>query len=173
MPNSLSPCILQLLVTAFLLAGCDQEPTPAPIPHDTWYRALDNPTHEFYTMPPFLFSPVKPELVDEAAAALGDVPLLHLSTSEAVHYADDRLRTVPQLRPYLIYGLYRSKRTFNVAIADRALWVDSADSPEDTSPVRRQPLVIYIDEVPPDVYITVGEAQKEAAAAGKSRATAE
>ncbi len=79
-----------------------------------------------------------------------------------------RLRTMQELRPFLIHGLYRSKRAFAVAIADRALWVDSADHHEDASPVTRQPLVIYIDEVPPDVYVTVGEAAKAAAAARHS-----
>ncbi len=148
--------IVLFLGAASILGGCDQAPTPAPPPTDTWYRTVDNPAHKFYPLPPFLFSPVKTELVNEAAATMGDGPLLQLSTSEAIRYADDRLRTVPQLRPYLIHGLYRSKRTFTVAIADRALWVDSADSPEDTSPVHRQPLVLYIDEVPPDVYVTIG-----------------
>jgi hypothetical protein len=162
MAKSLMLRIVQALTAAPLLAGCGQESTPAPPPTDTWYRAIDNPAHEFYPLPPFLFSPVKPELIDEAAAAMGDGPLLQLSTSEAIRYADDRLRTVRELRPFLIHGLYRSKRTFTVAIADRALWVDSADSPEDRSAVRRQPLVIYIDEVPPDIYVTVGGARKVA-----------
>jgi len=155
-PKSHVLSIADIVAVAALIVGCDQVPTPAPPPTDSWYHTLDNPVHEFYPLPPFLFSPVKAELVNEAAAAMGDGPLLQLSTSEAIRYADDRLRTVPQLRPYLIHGLYRSKRTFTVAIADRALWVDSADSPEDTSPVHRQPLVLYIDEVPPDVYVTIG-----------------
>jgi len=154
-----TPRILQLLAVVSLLTACSREPTPAPPPADSWYRAIDNPAHEFYPLPPFLFSPVKPELVDEAVTAMGDGPLLQLSTSEAVRYADDRLRTVRELRPFLIHGLYRSKRTFNVAIADRALWVDSTDDPNDHAAVRRQPLVLYMDEVPPDVYVTVGNGQ--------------
>ena len=150
--------IVQILAAASLSSGCSQEPTPAPPPADSWYRAVDNPAHEFYRLPPFLFSPVKPELVGEAVAAMGDGPLLQLSTSEAMRYADDRLRTLRELRPFLIHGLYRSKRTFNIAIADRALWVDSTDDPNDQTPARRQPLVLYMDEVPPDVYVTVGDA---------------
>ena len=97
--------------------------------------------------------------------AMGDGPLLQLSTSEAVRYTDDRLRTVRELRPFLIHGLYRTKRAFRIAIADRAIWVDSMDSPHDTSPVRRQPLVLYMDEVPPDVYVTIGHADQHLEAA--------
>ncbi len=159
---------LSVIVVAALLAACDRVPPAPPAPNDSWYRGLDNPAHKFYPLPPFLFSPVKAELVEEAVAALGDGPLLQPSTREAIRYSDDRLRTMQELRPFLIHGLYRSKRAFAVAIADRALWVDSADHHEDASPVTRQPLVIYIDEVPPDVYVTVGEAAKAAAAARHS-----
>jgi len=140
------------------LTACSQPPEPPPAPRDTWYRALDNPAHEFVRLPLYLYSPVTPELVAEATAALGDGPLLQLSTSEARRYATDPLRTVRELRPFLIHGLYRSKRAFRVSIADRALWVDSVDDPLDPAPVKRQPLVIYIDEVPPDVYVTTGAA---------------
>jgi hypothetical protein len=87
---------------------------------------------------------------------MSDGPLLQLSTGEAIRYADDRLRTMRGLRPFLIHGLYRTKRLFNISIADRALWVDSLGDPLDNPPVRRQPIVLYMDEVPPDVFVTVG-----------------
>lgn len=145
-----------------LLAACSEPSNTPPVPQDSWHRAVDNPAHEFIRLPLFLFSPVTPELVAEAAAAMGDGPLLQLSTSEALRYATDPLRTVRELRPFLIHGLYRSKREFRVSIADRALWVDSVDDPFDDAPVKRQPLVIYIDEVPPDVYVTVGAADATA-----------
>jgi hypothetical protein len=137
------------------LAGCTDDPRTTAIPTDPWYRVVDKQSHDFYPLPLFLFSPVKPELVDEAAAAMGNVPLLQLSTSEAQRYATNELRTVRELRPFLIHGLYRTQKVFTVSIADRALWVDSADDPLDDAPVRRQPLVVYIDEVPPDVYVTI------------------
>lgn len=148
---------LCIIAAVAILTACERQATPSATPEDSWYRAVDSPVHEFITLPPFLFSPVKAELVTEAVIALGDGPLLQLSPSEAVRYADDRLRTMRELRPFLIHGLYRRERRFNVAIADRALWVDSADAADDRAPVKRQPLVIYIDEVPPDVYVTVGD----------------
>lgn len=152
------------IVSALVLAACSPAPEAPPPSRDSWYREVDNPAHEFVRMPLFLYSPVTPALVDEAAAALGEEPLLQLSTSEARRYATDPLRTVRELRPFLIHGLYRSQRAFHVSIADRALWVDSVDDPDDAQALRRQPLVIYIDEVPPDVYVTTGVINAAAAA---------
>ena len=152
---------MALVMSMCLLVSCDQEPAPPPTPDDSWYRPVDQVSHDFMPLPPFLYSPVKLELVAEAAQEMGDGPLLQLSTSEAQRYADDTLRTVRELRPFLIHGLYRSRRTFTVAIADRALWVDSHDSPADTAAVKRQPLVIYIDEVPPHVFVTMGAGQSQ------------
>ena len=157
--------LLLASIVVVAIAACSPTPEPPPAPQDSWYREVDNPAHEFVRLPLFLYSPVTPELVTEAAAAMGDGPLLQLSTSEARRYATDPLRTVRELRPFLIHGLYRSKREFLVSIADRALWVDSVDDPLDDAPVKRQPLVIYIDEVPPDVYVTIGAANSAATAA--------
>lgn len=158
-------------MAVMLLCACAPEPAPIPAPTDSWYRVVDHQRHTFDPLPPFLHSPVKIELANEAIAAMGDGPLLQLSTSEAVRYADDRLRTMRELRPFLIHGLYRSKRLFNISIADRALWVDSTDDPEDSAPVHRQPIVLYMDEVPPDVYVTVGwQLAKDAAQAEANEA---
>jgi hypothetical protein len=66
-----------------LVLGCTQDPTATAPPDDSWYRAVDKTRHEFYPLPPFLFSPVKNELVAEAVIAMGDGPLLQLSTREA------------------------------------------------------------------------------------------
>jgi len=149
-------CATVILAITVLSGGCGEGSQRAALPSDSWYREIDNPRHEFIEYPLFLFSPVKPELIDEAVDLMNGGPLLQLSTSEARRYATDQLRTMRELRPFLIRGLYRSQKVFRVSIADRALWVDSADDPDDTVPVKRQPLVIYIDEVPPDVYVTVG-----------------
>ena len=161
---------LGLAVALASLLACTEPPEHASPPTDSWFRDVDHDKHEFIALPQFLYSPVKPSLVDEAAAGLGDGPLLQLSTSEARRYATDPLQTVRELRPFLIHGLYRSNRVFQVWIADRALWVDSLDDPYDRSPIRRQPLVLYIDEVPPDVYVTVASsaatADRELRAAG-------
>ena len=157
-----------VMIALALLVACSEPPEQAPPPADSWHRDVDHERHEFIALPAFLYTPVKPSLVDEAAAALGDGPLLQLSTSEARRYATDPLRTVRELRPFLIHGLYRSNRVFQVWIADRALWVDSLDNPYDRSPVKRQPLVLYIDEVPPDVFVTVGSSAAAADRAARA-----
>ena len=69
-----------------MLAGYSQESTAEPSPTDTRHRPIDNPDYHFSPLPPFVFSPVKSELVEKAATAMDDGPLLQLSTREAIRY---------------------------------------------------------------------------------------
>ena len=67
--------------------------------------------------------------------------------------------TLPDVsRPYLVRGVYRTQATFTVAILGDALWVASTDSANDDAPLRHQPLVLIMDEVPATVYVTAGPA---------------
>lgn len=96
-------------------------------------------------------------LLAEAIAALGNKPLLQLSTSEAERYTGNDLRMPMELRPFLIHALSRPDGRPIVYFADRALWVDNLGGSGDNSNVKETPLVIFIDEVPPDVYVTAGQ----------------
>ena len=121
---------------------------------------MDNPEHEYIKYPDYLYQPVKADLVSQAVAGLGANPLLQLSTSEAEVYAGNSLKMPMELRPFLIYGLSRPGGRAVVYYADRALWVDNLDGSGDNNEVTEVPLVIFIDEVPPDIYVTVGQSEK-------------
>ena len=123
----------------------------------SWYRPMDSDKHEFVQYPDYLFQPVQESLIGEAIAALGDKPLLQLSTSEAERYAGNDLRMPMELRPFLIHALARPGGRFVVYFADRALWVDNVGGTGDNNQITEAPLVIFIDEVPPDVYVTAGQ----------------
>jgi hypothetical protein len=148
-----------ILVIAICLQiiSCGPEPEVPDEITSSWFHAMDNPAHEFIKYPQYLYQPVQPDLVAEAKKGLGSNPLLQLSTSEAARYAGATLRMPMELRPFLIYGLARPGGKFVVYYADRALWVDNVDGTGSNAELVETPLVIFIDEVPPDVYTTAGQ----------------
>ena len=151
-----------ILVLAFsvMVIGCGPAPeTPDEIT-SSWFRAMDEPAHEFIKYPKYLYQPVLTELAAEAKLGLGENPLLQLSTAEAERYAGNTLHMPMELRPFLIYGLSRPGGKFIVYYADRALWVDNLGGSGSNAEVTEIPLVIFIDEVPPDVYTTAGQSSK-------------
>lgn len=152
-PSLLLACIL------LVATGCEQTPAPVQEIESAWYRKMDNPNHEFVTYPDYLYQPVLPAFKDEAIAALGQTPLLQLSTAEAERYAGTELHMPMELRPFLIYGLAREGGKSIVFYADRALWVDNINGSGGNETVTETPLVIFIDEVPPDVYVTAGQSK--------------
>ncbi|MEM7468035.1 MAG: hypothetical protein AAF387_14265 [Pseudomonadota bacterium] len=145
------------LLAALWLAACSPPPAgPDPI-SSSWYRPMDSETHEFIDYPNYLYQPVQQSRLTEAIAALGEKPLLQLSTSEAERYAGNDLRMPMELRPFLIHALSRPQGKVHVYFADRALWVDALGGEPDNSAIKEHPLVIFIDEVPPDVYVSAGQ----------------
>ena len=140
-----------------LFCGCAPSQEQSKEISSAWFRPMDNENHEYVKYPSFLYQPVSAELIPEAVAALGEKPLLQLSTSEAERYAGNELRMPMELRPFLIHALSRPNSGPIVYYADRALWVDALGGEGDNDQVREAPLVIFIDEVPPDVYVTAGQ----------------
>lgn len=142
------------------MLACSPAPEESVEITSTWFRAMDNPAHEFIKYPEYLYQPVQTDLVTEAKAGLGDNPLLQLSTAEAERYAGNTLQMPMELRPFLIYALSRPGGKFVVYYADRALWVDNIGGTGTNADITEVPLVIFIDEVPPDVYTTAGQSSQ-------------
>ena len=150
---------LLLLSIALLLACSPQEEGQAPV-SVPWLKPMDSDKHEFIKYPNFLYQGVQESLLGEAIAGLGDKPLLQLSTSEAERYAGNDLRMPMELRPFLIHALTRPGGRHVVYFADRALWVDCVGGSGDDSQLTKTPLIIFIDEVPPDVFVTAGQSSE-------------
>ena len=151
------------LLAAFVmvvLCACGPPQEQAKEISSPWFRPMDDETHEYIKYPSFLYQPVQADLIPEALTGLGQKPLLQLSTSEAERYAGNELRMPMELRPFLIHALARPGSAPVVYYADRALWVDALGGEGDNSQVREAPLVIFIDEVPPDVYVTAGQSSE-------------
>jgi hypothetical protein len=152
--------IILLFALALVITGCEPAPEQADPIASSWYRPMDNPAHEYIKYPNYLYQPVQTELVPQAVAGLGKNPLLQLSTSEAEQYAGNSLKMPMELRPFLIYGLSRPGGQAVVYYADRALWVDNLGGAGNSAEITEVPLVIFIDEVPPDVYVTAGQSEQ-------------
>ncbi|MGR8947652.1 MAG: hypothetical protein ACU84Q_06360 [Gammaproteobacteria bacterium] len=143
-----------------LCSACSPPPEQKIEIKSPWYRPMDNPAHEFMEYPSFLYQPVQESLIAEAIAGLGEKPLLQLSTSEAERYAGNDLHMPMELRPFLIHALARPGSDSVVYYADRALWVDTVGGDGGKSQIREAPLVIFIDEVPPDVFVSVDQSSE-------------
>lgn len=150
-------CLATILATA-LTAGCgDTAPPAAHTSVDAWLNPPPpqmDVTREF--IPASAHAPVAAEHIAEAEQFLATEPISQISPAEVSYFAGHPITLPDVSRPYLVRGAYRTKATFTVAIIGNALWVASEDVAGDTAPVRRQPLVLVMDEVPATVYVTAG-----------------
>ncbi len=150
-------CCVTVLLAA-LTAGCGESTTPPAVvaADDPWL----NPPPTVGVVPEFIpvsaHAPVAAERIAEAEQFLATESISQISPGEVSYFAG-RPITLPDVsRPYLVRGVYRTEAKFTVAILGNALWVASADSAADPAPLRHQPLVLIMEEVPETVYVTAG-----------------
>ena len=149
-------CLAVFLVA--LLAGCGEPTSPvAATPAEPWLMPPPVDTVPEY-IPASAHAPVAAEHIAEAERFLATESISQISPSEVSYFAGHPITLADVSRPYLVRGLYRSEATFTVAIIGDALWVSSADVAGDVAPLRHQPLVLIMDEVPETVYVTAGPA---------------
>ncbi len=156
--NLRAGCLATLLVAA-LPAGCGEAATPAVATSaDPWL----NPPPRAGITPEFIpagaYAPVAAEHIAEAEQFLAGASISQLSPGEVSHFAGRPITLPDGSRPWLVRGVYRTHATFSVAIIGNALWVASADATDASAPVRHQPLVLIMDEVPQTIYVTAGSA---------------
>lgn len=153
-----SECCLTVFLVA-LLTGCGEPTTPVVVTQDEpWLNSPPALTMAPEIIPASAHAPVAAEHIAEAERFLAAESISQISPGEVSYFAG-RPITLPDVsRPYLVRGLYRSEATFTVAIVGDALWVASADTAGDVAPLRHQPLVLIMDEVPETVYVTAGPA---------------
>lgn len=156
--NLRAGCLATLLAAA-LTAGCGESTTPAVATSaDPWL----NPPPRAGITPEFIpagaYAPVAAEHIAEAEEFLAGESISQLSPGEVSYFAG-RPITLPDVsRPWLVRGVYRTEASFTIAIIGNALWVASTDTAGANAPVRHQPLVLIMDEVPETIYVTAGSA---------------
>lgn len=66
-----------------------------------------------------------------------------------------------KLRPYLVRGLYLNEGTgaFSVYFRDTTLWVVHGSLGKHAVPMKRRPLVVFLEHVPTKVYVSVRMAE--------------
>lgn len=121
---------------------------------DSWY--LEPPVGETKTelVDPATYAPVAPERIAEAEEFLSEIGTSQISPGEVAYFAGRELDMPLVTRPFLVRGLARTQSVQTVRIVGNALWVSSKDAAGDKSPLRRQPLVLIMQEVPELVYVT-------------------
>ena len=156
--NLRAGCLATILATG-LIAGCGESATPAaPGPADPWLNPPPPAHGAAEQLPASVHALVAPEHVSEAEQFLATEPISQISPGEVSYFAGYPITLPDVSRPYLVRGVYRTQATFTVAILGDALWVASTDSANDNAPLRHQPLVLIMDEVPATVYVTAGPA---------------
>jgi hypothetical protein len=121
---------------------------------DAWY--LDPPAGVTKTelVDPATYAPVVPERIAEAEEFLSEIGTSQISPGEVAYFVGRELDMPAVTRPFLVRGLSRNQSVQTIRIVGNALWVSSKDAPGDQSPLRRQPLVLIMQEVPELVYVT-------------------
>ncbi len=150
---------LTTLFAAVLSCGCGESATPvAVVPDDPWL----NPPPLSDIVPEFIaasaHAPVAAEHIAEAEQFLATESISQISPGEVSYFAGHPITLPAVARPYLVRGVYRNNASFTVAIVGNALWVASTDPADASAPLRHQPLVLIMDEVPQTVYVTAGAA---------------
>ncbi len=66
-----------------------------------------------------------------------------------------------KLKPYLVRGLYLNEGTgaFSVYVRDTTLWVVHGSLGKHAVPMKRRPLVVFLEHVPTKVYVSVRMAE--------------
>jgi len=148
--------LLMLLFVA-CLAGCGSEvPVVVVEQKDVWFNPPPVSEDQPETVPRSTYAPVLPERIAEAEEFLNEIGTSQISPSEVAYFVGHEMDMPNVDRPFLIRGLYRTKVAHSIRIVGNALWVASEDDPADSATLRRQPLVLIMQEVPELVYVTTG-----------------
>ncbi len=92
----------------------------------------------------------------EAEALLEEVAILELTDAQASAFTGETLPQVPGTRAYLVRGVYLSEGTgsFSVTVYDGQLVVFHGSLGSGSYTMRRQALVIQLEQPPDDVFVT-------------------
>lgn len=156
--QTISKALLVILISIGLCScGSETAVVSKQKPNDVWYMEQPSDGSKIESVPRGTYAPVIAERIAEAETFLSEIGTSQISPGEVAYFVGRELDMPLVTRPFLIRGLARSATTHTIRIHGNALWVASDDEPSDTSPVRRQPLVLIMQEVPELVYVTIGK----------------
>jgi hypothetical protein len=154
----ISRAMFLLLVTVGLCScGSDTTVVNKQAPNDSWYMEPPSDGSKIEQVDRATYAPVIAERIAEAETFLSEIGTSQISPGEVAYFVGRELDMPFVTRPFLIRGLVRSASTQTIRIHGDALWVASDDEASDTSPLRRQPLVLIMQGVPELVYVTTGK----------------
>jgi hypothetical protein len=149
-----------LFASAVVAVGCDsrrawttEDPWYAPAPPDL--RSL-----QWRELPRERVLQVPAQRVADAAAKLNESAAVALDAGTARYLLDGQL--VPSTgKPMLVRGLVLNRGTgaFGVAISGDQLAVHHGSLGKHAVPMQKQPLIVFLDETPAKVYVSVSMAE--------------
>lgn len=150
---------LTSLLLTLCLAACDSPEVQNKVSQDLdpWYLAPPQSDLVPEPVSSSTYYPVTAERTAEAEEFLQEIGTSQISPGEIAYFVGHDVELPDVDRPFLVRGLYRSNSAQTIDILGNALWVRSADNPSDKAPLKRQPLVLIMQEVPELVYVTTGQ----------------
>jgi hypothetical protein len=148
---------LLILASVLTTTGCGSEAPTVVERKDPWYQTPPPSEMEPEIVPRTSYIAVVPERIAEAEEFLTKIGTSQISPGEVPYFTGREMPLPDVTRPFLVRGLYRTNPSHTVRIVGHALWVSSDDDPSDTAPLKRQPLVLIMQEVPELVYVTTGK----------------
>ena len=140
-----------LLASIFLL-GCGIESGPQVAENHEWYRPPQNTQNEMVIIASELVFPVHSAVLEEAILDLEQVSSIQLSPKSMFHYVQRDVPKKSELRPFLVRALDGGGSRFAVRQGASALWINATHG---NGQVKPQPLVVLLDTIPINVFLTV------------------
>lgn len=131
---------------------------------DSWYNAAPPetpPRREWEQLDRARIHEVLESKELQAEVLLQDVSVVELSAEQAAEFIGEALPDQPGTQPYLARGVYLNRGTgsFSVYILENQLLVHHASLGRRAVPMKRQALVLQLEQKPQDVFLTCSMAE--------------
>lgn len=146
---------------AFVTCGCGGTPSSTSqftTSGDPWYTGLPSEGSLYWTWSELDRARVH-EVIEsrqtDAEVLLQDVSILEISDQQATEFIDTALPDVPGTKRYLARGLYLNRGTgrFTIYIAEDQLVVHHGSLEATSRPMKRQALVLQLEQKPAEVFV--------------------
>jgi hypothetical protein len=145
-----------------MLTSCSQQ--RAWTTEDSWYNPPPSESPLYWTWPELdrtRIYEVTESKEPDAERLLQDASIVALTDQEAIELIGKALPDAPGTKPYLTRGLYLNRGTgrFSVYILEDQLVVHHGSLGSSPVPMKRQALVIQLEQSPVEVFVTCSMAE--------------